>query len=217
MRFFNFFRRINRGIVLGIVLVIGLSCYLTVDSIAFKDEREAIKQVLEDYTKDMETFLILPEQYREIGVAVPDSVIENKIKENNELVGKYFLSTNSYGWNLKESVTTALERILKSNHESGNKIKSCEAKITRVKSIAKHGSNLVTTEAVINITTIATTNAEAFHVFYGGGHYDSGQPENSADMTFLTRSYEITFTCEMVKRNGVWMFSNTEGMSTMYR
>ncbi|MDD4495771.1 MAG: hypothetical protein PHV32_15785, partial [Eubacteriales bacterium] len=74
MGFSNYFRRINRGIVLGIVLVIGLSCYLAIDSIAFEDEREAIKQVLEDYARDMKAFLLLPEKYREIGVNVPDPV-----------------------------------------------------------------------------------------------------------------------------------------------
>ena len=91
----SFLRRINRGIVLAIVLVIGLSCYLVVDNIAFKEEREAIKQVIENYTKDMETFLLLPEQYREIGVAVPDSVIEDKTKENNILIKKYDYPFNS--------------------------------------------------------------------------------------------------------------------------
>lgn len=218
MGLLNFFRRINRGIVLGIILVIGLSCYLAIDSIAFEDERETIKQVLEDYARDMEAFLLLPEKYREIGVNVPDPVIENKIKENNELVNKYFTSTTkSYRRNMKESIAGELERMLKSNQESGNKIKSCEARLTKVKNITKHGSNLVTVEAVMDITTISTLEAETFHLFHGGGTYYDNNLEIPADMSFLTRSYEITFTCEMVKRDGAWMFSNSEGMSTMHR
>ena len=222
MRFFNFLRRVNRGIVLAILLIIGLACYLIVDNIAFKDEREAIKQVLEDYAKDMGTFLLLPEQYREIGVSVPDSVVENKIKENNELVNKYFTSENSGNnryniFNIEESIANELKILLKNNQESRNKIKSYEAKITKVKSIAKNGTSLVSVEAVMDITTIATRGAEMFNVFYSDGMYSKDNPEVTEDMSFFTRSYEVTFECEMVKRNGTWKFSNSQGMSTIHR
>ncbi|MDD2361592.1 MAG: hypothetical protein PHH84_01340 [Oscillospiraceae bacterium] len=216
MRFFNFLRRINRGIVLAIVLIIGLSCYLTVDGIAFKDEKEAIKQVLEDYAEDMESFLLLPEQYREIGTSVPDSVIENKIKENNNLISKYFINGNTGGWNMKESITQDLERKLKNNQETGNKVKSFDASLKRVKSITKHGASLVTVEAVMSLMSTATTEAELFHIFQGGGKYYYENPDKSEDITFSTQSDEITFTCEMVKRNGAWMFSNYESMYTNY-
>jgi hypothetical protein len=215
MGFINFLRRVNRGIVLGIALIIGLACYWTIDNIAFKTEREAIRQVMEDYTKDMETFLLLPEQYREIGTEVPNSVIENKMEENKILIDKYFSNkNNNYGWSLKESVTSDIRHVLKNNQETGNKVKSYEAKLTRVKSITKHGSNLVTVEAVINTKITVTQGADVFNVLYsfGGGNY-MGNFDTPKELSFSTQGYEYTITFEMIKHNGVWVFYSTEGMS----
>lgn len=212
MRFLNFFRRVNRGIIMAIVLVIGLSCYLTVDGIAFKKERETVKQVVENYIKDMQSFLLLPEQYREIDVNVPDAVIENKIKENNALVGKYFANTSHRGWNMKESIAGDLEHMLRNNKASGNIVKSYDAKLVKVSKISKYGSNLVTVEASIETTTTATESAELFCVFHGGfGHFDKAYSDNPVK-TFSTQSYEVSFTCDMVKQGDTWLFSNSEGM-----
>jgi len=218
MSSFNFLRRINRGIALGIALVIGLSCYLVYDGIAFKDEREAIKQTIEDYIKAMESFMILPGRYREIGVKVPDSIIEKKLEENKALVSKYFSDTRIRDYSFRESVFRDLEYMLKDNQKTGDKVKNVESKIKNIKSITKHGSNLVTVEATVTTTMTATQSAGFFNVFYsfGGGYYMKEPGGTPIEKVFINHGYESTFTCEMIKQNGSWVFSSMEGMSSMY-
>ena len=217
MGFIKFLRRVNRGIVLAIVMLIGLSGYLTVDSLAFKDEREAIKQVLENYAEDMANMVLLPEQYREIGVSAPDSVIEEKNKKNKELVGKYFMNSTtgySWNWNIRDSVTSNLEEMHTYNQETGNKIKSYDAALNRIKNVTKHGSSLVTVEVIFNLSTTATQSAQIFRFFYNDGgyyHYEKIGSEEPAEMTFSTQKTEMTFSCEMTKKDGVWKISNHEG------
>jgi len=220
MSFLNFLRRVNRGIVLAIVLVAGLTGYLIFDNIAFKAERDVIKQVLGEYTEAMQSFNLFPEEYREIGVNIPDSVVEAKRKENKELIEKFFVdTTTNYGWNLKQSVSDNIEYMLKNNQETGNKIKGYDVSLKQVKSITKYGSSLVSVEAVMTVTMTATEGVVNFEVFHGGNsYYDySYYPTekmvpgdgSSADLTFSTRTYEVGFTCEMTKQGGTWKFSDS--------
>jgi len=72
---------------------------------------------------------------------------------------------------------------------------------------------------VMDITTSSTRDAEVIHVFYGGGRtwYGDMTDQKPEEMEFSSRSHEVTFICEMVKRDGEWKFSNQEGMYTMQR
>jgi len=209
MSFLNFLRRVNRGIVLAIVLVVGLVGYLVVDNITFKAERDVIRQVLDEYTEAIESFNLLPEEYREIGVKVPDSVIEAKGKENKELIDKFFANgVTNYGWNMKQSTISNVEYVLKGNQETGNKIKDYDVSLKQVKNITKHGASLVSLEAVMIVTVTATEEATIFEVFHGSvGAYNHFDKVPSSDLAFSTRTYELGFTCEMTKQNGTWKFS----------
>ncbi|MDR0198038.1 MAG: hypothetical protein LBI36_07480 [Oscillospiraceae bacterium] len=218
----NFLRRVNRGIALGLALVVGLTCYLIIDNVAFNGEREVIRRILEDYISDMSGFTILPEQYTEIGSEVPESVIVDKMKENGVLIDKYFSNINYRDiGSAKFSISQSLEQILYSNGKSGNKVKSCDAKLTRVKSIRKHGANLVTVEAVADLTIVRTLGAEALNVFYAAPFYGGGdipaELTEPANMAFTIHNYESSFTCEMTKSNGVWKFSYVGNISITVR
>ena len=45
----NFLRRVNRGVVLAIVLVVGLSAFFVVDNSRFKKEIPEIEELIEEY------------------------------------------------------------------------------------------------------------------------------------------------------------------------
>jgi len=65
---------------------------------------------------------------------------------------------------------------------------------------------------------MATQEANQFNVFsnFGGSYHIIGS-DSQIEMSFVTQSYESTFTCEMVKQNGVWVFSMTDNMETEYK
>ena len=234
MRFLTLLRRINRGVALGILLVIGLAVYLTADDMAFAKERDAIKQVLEEYTKDMSAAHLLPEEYLEIGAVVPETVVENKIEENRELLGKYIPARTS-GENYTQSpMLDQFEQMLRLNRESGSKVKSYEASLTRIRNISKYGSNMVTVEADISISVSYTQGAFMVNFLrmsnysfndYGYGTampYFGGSEtiaigdsvEKAEELSYMSQQIDTTFTFDMIKRNGVWIFSDDGTLRT---
>lgn len=214
MSFKNFLRRINRGIVLAIALIIGLTCYLAVDSIAFNEEREIIRQRLEEYARDLTNMMLLPEQFREVGTEAPETLLEVKAREGRRLAAEYFSSGLGRGWSMRDNVAGSLEHMFRGNEERGEKIQSYEANLTRIRSITKHGTNLVTVEADITTTVIATADAGVFNVFFDwGGRYHWGRIYGEeTEKAFSSRVIEASFTAEMRKIDGVWVFSSQEGL-----
>jgi len=85
----NLFRRINRGVLLAAVLLIGLILYLIIDNLSFAGEKDAIKDMLFDYAEAAETAMILPADVRKPGEKISEDIINKKINESKVALGKY--------------------------------------------------------------------------------------------------------------------------------
>ena len=219
MKVKNVLRRVNRGIVLGILLIVGLSGYLVVDSIAFEGEREVIRDVIEGYMEELPSMILLPESYREIGTEIPDSVIDDKMKENGAILDKYF-STNAPmhgGVDARRSAESDFLVGFRENQGNGGRISSYETDLVSVNRITKHGSSLVTVEVVYRVVATATTQAYVYDGFLSVVNYSfGGMALDEEDMSFSTYTSEITCTYRMTKQNGVWKFYGIENFSSSF-
>ena len=45
----RWYKKVNRGLVLGMILIVGLVSYITVGTIQFNQQKESAKELIENY------------------------------------------------------------------------------------------------------------------------------------------------------------------------
>ena len=66
----KFLRKVNRGLVLGGVLIIGTTIYIIADLKNFEKEKPAVEQRVTEYTQAVAKFNITPDKYREYNISL---------------------------------------------------------------------------------------------------------------------------------------------------
>ena len=99
-------RKINRGIVLGVILLIGLVIFLVIDDQNFQRQQPEIQRMVEQYLQDVSEISIFPEQYQKIGEEVPVQVVEEKKKEVGDVLNRYWVrQTGTVNYQNWESIS----------------------------------------------------------------------------------------------------------------
>ena len=133
----NVIRRVNRGIVLAVLLVLGLIGYLVYDNARFNNtEKDAIKNMLEEYASVAGDLNILPDQERVPGKKPSEEAIKKKLEENRAVLEKYLTTLKEYESQYNDAVRS-LETIFKENAESCAYVTDCEFTVTSVKNLKK--------------------------------------------------------------------------------
>jgi len=221
--------RINRGIVLAAVLLIGLVSYLIVDSIMFSNERVEIKAMVAEYANLAEQLMILPESAQKPGQPALDDEVQAKIEESKFKLGQYLTSSvSNRDISAFERVTMSLEHSFKSNQNLCAYVLECEFAIIDVKGLKKHGTNTATGDIVVK-TTIKTIGSPDYikllwqqnvtdnHGYFSGTK-DGGEeygPE-TIDTEIHTMSNTVSFDDVVFKKvDGKWKIASTSQMSFM--
>ena len=213
----RFFKKMNRGIVLGIILAMGLTGYLVFDDIMFDKEREKIKQVLDGYVSDLSSILLFPEPHREIGIEVPVDILVEKVDRVHCLVDQYVGVREDFGKELRDKMSMDLEQLLQENAEKGNIISEYDLKIRQIDNMNKYGADIVIVEMVVDLHTITTNEAVSFLFCDRIDTYNSEENADVENKYWVTNVYEMFLTCEMVYQNGSWKFIDFGEKRTMYR
>ena len=94
-------KRVNRGLVLAVALIVGLIGYLTVDAATFSEQADDVRTMLSEFAKLSADLNILPEQYQKTDVSISAKDRENMVRDMQSKTGS-FLSTapgNEISWN----------------------------------------------------------------------------------------------------------------------
>ncbi|HHX57578.1 MAG TPA: hypothetical protein GX710_06125, partial [Clostridiales bacterium] len=62
----KFLRRMNRGVLLGGIIVVGLVIYIVVDTVNFKKDIPMFEQFIEDYYADISEIAVTPEENQSV-------------------------------------------------------------------------------------------------------------------------------------------------------
>ncbi len=113
----KFFRKANRGLILGGLLTAGLTIYIITDLNNFKTEKPLIEETVKEYASALSDFNITPEKYRELNVKYSAEDSEKRIKEFAGFTDKYWLSVDDavnemFGWaSLKEDFAESMKLV----------------------------------------------------------------------------------------------------------
>lgn len=110
-------KRVNRGLVLGALCIILVAVYVITSNASLQRQRGDIKAFLQEFFDQYTSAVLLPEQYRNLEVEVPQSVINESTAKIERFVDDYFTmtGTNSYfdsdfiKHSMKQSVENSIE------------------------------------------------------------------------------------------------------------
>ena len=116
-------RKINRGIVLGVILLIGLVIFLVIDDQNFQRQQPEIQRMVEQYLQDVSEISIFPEQYQKIGEEVPVQVVEEKKKEVGDVLNRYWVrQTGTVNYQNWESISLEWNSMIDQNSKGNGYI-----------------------------------------------------------------------------------------------
>jgi len=232
----NFFRRVNRGLVLAGILFIGLILYLAIGAAMFQSEIPVIEKMIHDYAEAAEDLMILPEEHQNPSVTVPMAVIDAKIKESEPILRQYLTDVKVTQWGRPalRTVATAQKDALESNRKARSFVTDAGFQITGVKRVRRVSSNLAIADIEVR-TEIDTIGSPDYILFlqqeWGRGDWDHRGPDmmvvpeypnaDKATDTFSDSDAEaetgsitqrVTFRDVYLKKiDGTWKISETSG------
>ncbi|MCL1790924.1 MAG: hypothetical protein FWG40_06135 [Peptococcaceae bacterium] len=220
MRVRKFFRQINRGIVLAIIVAIALTGYLIVDGVAFASEKTAIRDMLAAYAQEAETMSVLPEDVRQPGKKAPMSTIEKKMEQTKPIMEKYLTDSVSWNGSAYLNAQTSLEYALKENNDLCAYVTECKFDVTNVSKLRKITTDLAIGDVTVR-ANIQTIGRPTYLLMFmqipadmNNGIFFNNKPGigSEVDTTPHTYSKEITFLEVYFKKtNGTWKVAETNG------
>lgn len=221
MKVRNFFRHMNRGIVLGVVLIIGLIVYIMIDNARFSTEKIVIKDMVVAYAKEAEGFMIYPESIIKPKQKVTTADIAKKNKENKVIIDKYFANSGAWSrYNFYQDAISSLESVFDSNNERCAYVTECKFEILNITKLGKIGPNLAAGDVEVKTTIKTIGKPDYFRLFMTAyaDEYNGGTEEDSQkgiDTEVNTYSSKVTYDkVKFMKSNGKWKVIEVSGYIT---
>ena len=102
-------KKINRGLILTVIVVIGVAVYLGCLGSAQAADREEIISICEDYIKAETGYSMLPEKYRKENPEIPEQELDAYINEAKTELKKFYVDNeNTYKY-LLERIESSLK------------------------------------------------------------------------------------------------------------
>lgn len=212
----HFLHKMNRGLFLGLVLLVGLTVFIVVDEIQFEGQRKEVQSTLEQYMQDISQISIFPEEYRIIGKPVPNTVVEEKKQKIDTVI-------EQYGIDAKTSEHTASEwkQIVDFNAAGKGYVTDWKGSLEGRQQISKEGPGQVkvdmTYQVFVDFVGIARTN-DLFSVISMDRDLNQGNKgkNENPDQEHRLSLREGRATFLMERRDGQWKWKEFQGSSYGY-
>ncbi len=205
-------KKLNRGVILAVVLLVGLVIYIVADNQMFKSEKPEIEQLVSDYVGEIAEINVAPEEYQVAGKAYTKEDSENRIEDYTNIIDKYWTtvdeSDNLLTWySYKAEVKNAMEYLL-SSPDNGY-ITSCTADVTDCK-INKDGPNSAVMTCTVRFIFTGTESC----ALIGSGGIDYSYSYNDANLDNM-RKCSVEQDCKFMlqRTSDGWKIGGNEWYS----
>lgn len=199
-------KKVNRGLLLGAVLIVGTASYVVADNINFGKNKETIENTAKEFTEDL----------------AKSNVGDRKTAVNNwnELVDKYFIDYtvseyDDYVFNKSALQSQINENNTKKKVDTVIKSASIFPKNIEVKKYGPSGA-LVTFEYTLSMEYVG--NDERHMDFNGidfAGDYWSDDPDELKSSEYKNKSFSYTdmgtATIFLLKKGDTWKIATIDG------
>ncbi len=210
----NFMRKVNRGLVLGGVLIIGVTVYVVADYKRFDSEKPEVEELVREYVGAFAEFNITPEQYRETSIQYSKEDSINRIAEFNEFADKYWIDTEnseldifSYFVN-KDRFSAAMQNLI--DFEERGYITEFSIDITDMK-IKKDGPDAAVATFTSHYFFKGTEDSAIISPAGFNAHYSFYDPNDPVEPRFMQNSFSEETIINLVRKSDGWKI--TKGLS----
>ena len=225
MSFKKKLRKINRGLILGGILLVGLIVHIVVDTVSFNNEKSVIRGVIEEYASAMCTTIVTDNPEVDSEGKLTRRLKEDKARKLEELISKYW-TTDISGAEEYYYTKKNMDEWINNNYGEDNGssciVDSMAANIKDIK-VSKMGPNGAKVEVDIElITTMVGLTDLVFPFSYGNRHEVAGNisddswetPVEQLDAEYNGKNIksERTFynqTIILLKEQGEWKISSS--------
>lgn len=215
----KFLKNMNRGIALLVVVIIAFVGYVVYDNTSFKKETPQIEALMEEYFGKIPNMNLLPEAYRTYGKAVPKSVIDEKIKENDKIIDQYWTEkklTGYYGSD-KADIKQQLKETIHSMQSGDGVILAAELGFKEVSKIQKTSPTTADVEVTFYSSFDAIGNCMVYNgtypepIIYSAGYYskEGEEVQDGKARNYKTTDIRMEFT--LAKTADGWKIAATSG------
>lgn len=208
----HFLKRVNRGIVLGAVLLIGLAVFIWQDELAFQKETPAIERTVTEYLETCAKANVFDTGLQKIGAAMTQQQQSDKLQEFNKILDRYWTETDSNRGMGKSTLAGQLKDAVSENSKGKGYIQKCTVKLDEAPKVTKSGPGSATVEISFTFT-IEYAGIPSYFVGYYPSSVDrmSGKEPNAgeaADPTRKRMTSNIGFQVEMEKSGSAWKIAS---------
>ena len=185
----KFLKKINKGLILAIIVLLALTIYLVNVENQRKADKPDIKAVCEEFIALTDKYSVLPEEMQKLGEKQDESKIEEYVKQMKEDLGKIMISN--------EEAIKIQQQVLEENLRNGyNELEARTKQERKIQKISKY-------EFDGNQVTVSFENEVQENIKYFDG--TSEQTENKKFDTYYD-------TIILQKIDGKWkvVYSNMQ-------
>lgn len=213
----------NRGLILGLILIVVLVIYISVDKITFNNEKPLIEETLNNYVKELTEVIQTDEAFITSGSKWTSDSLNELKKEYQEVLNKYWTNTfyvdSNYSWG-QQSLSACRQNLndlfdpqppaADSEYITNLTYRIVDSKIT------KNGPNGAKVTFDLQCTFEHQGNV-SFLGFDGSITNPSNfyWTDSPSDITAV-RSFNGTFSLsyDLLREKGEWKISSTLGLGT---
>lgn len=209
----KFLRKVNRGLVLGGVLLIGTTVYVIADLKNFEKEKPVVEQTVKEYAQAVADFNLTPEKYREYNIPINKEDSQKLTADFDAIADKYWIDAKPQGNDMfyyyydKSNFESGIDSYIKNMQRGYITDISIDLSDCKVK---KDGPNAAVMTCNSNVYFVGLENSAVITPGGYNNHYSYFDRESPIEPKLMqtTFSEEITFFLE--KKSEGWKITKCE-------
>ena len=212
-------RTSNRGVILGLFLILILIIYVFVDKITFNNEKVLIKETITKYMDDYSSYISNTEEFCNSSGTWNDSLLKEKKEHITKILNDYWTDTfytdtlNPWGQHSKSDMLNLVKELYDTSHYSikTGYTRPIQYNISEMK-ITKNGPNGAKVSFDLRCKIIY--QGTQYSVFFDGqimSPNDYTYSNNDSDsLTEKTVILDTSPTFNLLRENGKWKLSDAQ-------
>jgi hypothetical protein len=214
----HFFKRVNRGIVLGVVLLIGLAVFIWQDESNFQKETPAIEKTVTSYLDTLSKINTFNTSLQKIGATMTTEQQTAKLQEFTKTIDQYWAESNVQNRATKPELLMQMKEMVSQNSKGNGYIQKFTVRVNGTPTVKKTGPSNATARVDY---TIVMEYAGSPYYFDGdfmtsvsrfSGKADSAETKKDATLKRYNMGQNSSF--ELEKIGGTWKIIATLGGSS---
>lgn len=216
----HFFKRVNRGIVLGVVLLIGLAVFIWQDESNFQKETPAIEQTVTSYLDALSKINTFDTNLQKIGTTMTTEQQTAKLQELTKTIDQYWAESNVQNHAAKSELLAQIKEMVSQNSKGNGYIQKFTVRVNGTPTVKKTGPSNATARVDYTIVMEYTGSP-----YYFDGDFMASVPHHSSKADSAETKIDVTSkrynigqntSFELEKIGGTWKIIATIGGSNSF-